>query len=111
MPRQYVVTSATTGTARDSLNSFLIGLFGDDPGSEEVPVANAYLVGEDPAVATHSFGCMNVSQADSNSIQTFCGATEGCAAYEVGPTAGGASYDFWAIGLDQFALKPAVPVS
>lgn len=102
--RQQVTTFATAA-AMAALNDFMVGLFGDDPGSEEITL-NAYLDGADPSAATHSFGVANCSQADADSIGAYTDAVEGTdsAAYPAsGPMPG------WDVALARWGLKPVVP--
>ena len=64
--RQYVMTKVPAAELA-GVNDFLVDLFGDDPGSEEITL-NAYVGGSDPTVATHSFCNMNTSAADAGTI-------------------------------------------
>lgn len=105
MARHDVMTMVPAASYQ-SANNFMVGMFGDDPGSEEISL-NAYLDGQDPAVATHSLGVANCSQADTNSLAGYMAATSGCDS-KTYPTAGSGA-NFWADALALWNLKPAVP--
>lgn len=89
-------------------NAFLVGLFGDDPGSEEIAL-NAYLDGEESSVSTYSIGVCNCSQSDTNALVSYMSGAEDCAS-NVYATAGSGA-DFWADALSLWNLRPTVPIT
>ena len=108
MPRHYVMTYAPAAQV-PALNDYLVELFGDDPGTDEITI-NAYLDGATPTVATHSMGVANCSQGDTNAIvaalngqQSLAGCD--CLTYPLS----GAQPDFWAEALAAWGVRPVVP--
>lgn len=100
------VMSKVPATALAAANDFMVGMFGDDPGSQEISL-NAYVDGSDPTTATHSIGVANCSQADTNSLASYLAGAEGCGS-KVYATAGSGA-DFWADALAEWSLKAVVP--
>jgi hypothetical protein len=90
----------------DSVNAYMVTLFGDDPGTQEIGL-NAYLAGADPTAATHSMGVANCSQADTDSLTAFLAALDGCdsAVYDAG-----SGEDYWAEAGRLWDLKHVQPV-
>jgi hypothetical protein len=95
------VLSMVPADKYDAANAFLIGLFGDEPGSEEISM-NAYLNGEDPSIATHSLGNCNCSTADAVTWENYLAVTDGCASMTFPATQ---QIDSWALALSAWNLK------
>lgn len=109
MPRNYVMTYAPAAKV-EALNDYLVSLFGDDPGTQEISL-NAYEDGQDETVATHSMGVANCSQGQTNAIVAAMNANVSlagcdCQTYPVA----GAATDFWAEALAAWNIRPVVPV-
>ena len=104
MPRQYLI-SKVPNEHHEVVNLYMVNIFGDDPGSIEIPIANAYVDGDDPDVGTYSVGCANCSQADANSIAAFLAGLSDCDSRQT-PTTGDANV--WPTALSEWNLKQVV---
>lgn len=107
MPRHYVQTYAPAEKV-DVLNDYLVDLFGDDLGTQEITL-NAYLDGGTPTVATHSVGVANCSQADTNAIVAALNGQPSLAGCDcLTYPASGPQVDFWSEALAAWGVQPVV---
>lgn len=104
MPRLMVLTMVTE-ESYEAVNAYMIGMYGDPPESVEIDM-NAYIDGQNQAVATHSFGCANCSMSEGNALAAYVNSLDGCAAQTFDPTE---EVDYWAWAGSNWNLKPVVP--
>lgn len=105
MSRKDVLTGVPAGQL-DAANSYMVGLFGDDPGTQEISL-NAYVSGQDQTVATVSVAVANCSNADASNLSNYMTTTPGCS---VALYPGGSGTDYWAEALRLWNYNPVVTV-
>lgn len=95
------VLSMVPADEYEAANAFLVGVYGDPPDAVEFDM-NAYLDGEDSAVATHSLGDSVMSAADAITFANSLAVRDGCASMTF-PSA--QSIDPWALALSAWNLR------
>lgn len=103
MSRKYVATYATAETV-GAFNDAIASIYGDDPGTQEISL-NAYIDGDDPTIATHSFSNMNMAESEAAAVIVYVGSHLGTDAIARDIAAGSYTWDF---ALAWYNLKPVV---
>lgn len=88
----------------DEVNAYLVGLFDDDPGSDEIP-PNAYVSGGDQFVPTRSFCTIPLSAGKLLSIQNYFAGRTDCliADYATSPP-----QNWWSVAGSLWSILPSV---